>query len=221
LPSNCWQSPRARTAGRRARFIQEAKAASALNHPNIVTIHEIAEQDGHTFIVMELVEGKPLNEIIPRKRMRLTEALAISDALATAHAAGIVHRDLKPGNIMVDAHGRVKVLDFGLAKLIAPAASSPSADDQETRTMTMDQPLTEEGSIVGSVPGSGANADWGDSYTLKSCSKAGLRSSDRGVVRSLVPQLQIELSGSGGHDGRAWHCPGAHDDSALGAALYP
>jgi serine/threonine protein kinase len=106
-------------ADRRARFIQEAKAASALNHPNIITIHEIGEQDGQTFIVMELVDGKPLNELIPRKGMRLTEALRIavqvSDALTSAHAAGIMHRDLKPANIMVDAHGRVKVLDFGLA----------------------------------------------------------------------------------------------------------
>ena len=108
---------------RRARFVQEAKAASALNHPNIITIHEIGEQDGQTYIVMELVDGKPLNELIPRKGMRLTEALRVAaqvvDALAAAHAAGIVHRDLKPANIMVDAHGRVKVLDFGLAKLSA------------------------------------------------------------------------------------------------------
>jgi len=138
-------------ADRRARFIQEAKAASALNHPNIVTIHEIAEQDGQTFIVMELVEGKPLNETIPRKGMRLTEALRIAvqvaDALTAAHAAGIVHRDLKPGNIMVDAHGRVKVLDFGLAKLLGAAAPAAIAEEQETRTV-----LTEDGAIVGSVP---------------------------------------------------------------------
>ena len=81
-----------------------------------------------TYIVMELVDGKPLNELIPRKGMRLTEALRIAaqvaDALTAAHAAGIVHRDLKPANIMVDAHGRVKVLDFGLAKLSAPAAAA-------------------------------------------------------------------------------------------------
>jgi len=142
-------------ADRRARFIQEARSASALNHPNIITIHEIGEQDGQTFIVMELLEGKALNELIPRKGMRLTEALRIavqvSDALAAAHAAGIVHRDLKPGNIMVDAHGRAKVLDFGLAKLSAPAATAALAIDEETRTVAT-QPRTEEGVIIGSVP---------------------------------------------------------------------
>jgi len=141
---------RAADAERRARFIHEAKAASALNHPNIVTIHEVGEQDGRTFLVMEFVDGKQLNELIPRKGMRLTEALRVAvqvaDALTAAHAAGIVHRDLKPGNIMVDGQGRVKVLDFGLAKVAAPAAAL--AADEETRTA----PLTEEGAIVGSVP---------------------------------------------------------------------
>jgi serine/threonine protein kinase len=143
-------------ADRRRRFVQEAKAASALNHPNIVAIHEIGEQDGRIFIVMELVAGKPLNELIPRKGMRLTEMLRIAaqvaDALTAAHAAGIVHRDLKPANIMVDSHGRVKVLDFGLAKLIAPAAELAVGADEATRTLTVKQSLTEEGVIVGSVP---------------------------------------------------------------------
>src|SRR5580704_7315179 len=122
-------------ADRRARFVQEAKAASALNHPNIITIHEIGEQDGQTYIVMELVDGKPLNELIPRKGMRLTEALRVAaqvaDALAAAHAAGIVHRDLKPANIMVDARGRVKVLDFGLAKLSPAAPASISSNENQ------------------------------------------------------------------------------------------
>jgi serine/threonine protein kinase len=143
-------------ADRRARFVQEAKAASALNHPNIITIHEIGEQDGQTFIVMELVDGKPLNEPIPRKGMRLTEALRIAaqvaDALTAAHAAGIVHRDLKPANIMVDAHDRAKVLDFGLAKLTAPAATAAAGADEATHTLAMDKPVSEEGVIVGSVP---------------------------------------------------------------------
>src|SRR5215472_8544970 len=139
---------RAGDAERRARFIHEAKAASGLNHPNIVTVYDVGEQNGRTFMVMEFVDGKPLNELIPRKGMKLNETLRVAalvaDALTAAHAAGIVHRDLKPGNIMVDGQGRVKVLDFGLAKLTAPA---PAADE-ETRTLS----LTEEGTIVGSVP---------------------------------------------------------------------
>jgi serine/threonine protein kinase len=142
-------------ADRRIRFVQEAKAASALNHPNIITIHEIGEQDEQTFIVMELVDGKPLNELIPRKGMRLAEALRIAaqvaDALTAAHAAGIVHRDLKPANIMVDTHGRVKVLDFGLAKLTASASALSAADDV-THSLSAAQPVTEEGIIVGSFP---------------------------------------------------------------------
>src|ERR1035438_3756237 len=147
---------RSTDADRRARFVQEAKAASALNHPNIITIHEIGEQHGQTYIVMELVDAKPLNELIPRKGMRLTEALRIAaqvaDALTAAHGAGIVHRDLKPANIMVDAHGRAKVLDFGLAKLTASVTADGVGADEATRTVTVDRPVTEEGVIVGSVP---------------------------------------------------------------------
>ncbi len=147
---------RSTDAGRRARFVQEAKAASALNHPNIVTIHEIGEQDGRTFIVMELVDGKPLSELIPRKGMRLTEALRIAaqvaDALTAAHAAGIVHRDLKPANIMVDAQGRAKVLDFGLAKLSAHGPPPAAGVDEATHTLAVQQPVSEEGVIVGTVP---------------------------------------------------------------------
>ena len=106
---------------RKRRFIQEARAASALNHPNIITIYDIGSEGGIDFIVMEYVAGKTLDQLIPRKGMRLNEALKLAvqmaDALAKAHSAGIVHRDLKPGNVMVTEDGLVKVLDFGLAKL--------------------------------------------------------------------------------------------------------
>ena len=106
---------------RKHRFVQEAKAASSLNHPNIITIYDIGQVDGIDFIAMEWVAGNTLDQLIPRNGMRLSEALKcavqIADALARAHSAGIVHRDLKPGNIMVNEHGLVKVLDFGLAKL--------------------------------------------------------------------------------------------------------
>jgi eukaryotic-like serine/threonine-protein kinase len=134
---------------RKQRFVQEAKSASSLNHPNIITIYDIGQAEGVDFISMELVSGKALDRLIPRHGMRLNEALKyavqIADALARAHAAGIVHRDLKPGNIMVNEHGLVKVLDFGLAKLTEAA---PAAEDEATRTM---RPTTEEGKIVGTV----------------------------------------------------------------------
>jgi serine/threonine protein kinase len=115
---------------RRRRFVQEAHAASALNHPHIITIHEIEAANGHDFIVMEYVRGKSLDALIPRHGMRLGEvlrvAISVADALAAAHARGIIHRDLKPANVMVGTDGAVKVLDFGLAKL---SGSDDAADD--------------------------------------------------------------------------------------------
>ena len=138
---------------RRQRFVLEAKAASSLNHPNIIVIHDIASDGGRDFIVMEYVAGKTLDQLIGRKGMKLNEALPIAvqiaDGLARAHAAGIVHRDLKPTNVMVTADGRVKILDFGLAKLTEDAGPDPSGP-----TMTLgrpEKPLTEEGFIMGTV----------------------------------------------------------------------
>lgn len=134
---------------RKQRFAQEAKAASSLNHPNIITIYDIGQAEGVDFISMECVTGKTLDQLIPRRGMRLNEALKcavqIADALARAHSAGIVHRDLKPKNIMVNEHGLVKVLDFGLAKL---TEITSVGEDELTRTM---RPTTEEGRIVGTV----------------------------------------------------------------------
>jgi Tol biopolymer transport system component len=135
---------------RKRRFIQEAKAASALNHPNIITIYDIDSAEGVHFIAMEYVAGKTLHHLISRKGLPpadvLKFAVQIADALATAHAAGIVHRDLKPANIMVTDKGLVKVLDFGLAKLTEAA----SGDEGETLT-GKDAPRTEEGAILGTV----------------------------------------------------------------------
>ncbi len=135
--------------GRRQRFIQEARAASALDHPNIVTIHDIAEADGQHFIVMQYIAGKTLRELLPRGGLPLIEALRYAiqsaDALAQAHARGIVHRDLKPENVMVTEQGQVKILDFGLAKLTERSQSDESAPTEALKLHT------EEGTILGTV----------------------------------------------------------------------
>ena len=132
---------------RQRRFVQEARAASALNHPNIITVYDIDESEGLHFIAMECVEGKALDQLIRRQRLRLNEALKyavqVADALAAAHGAGIVHRDLKPGNVMVTDKGQVKLLDFGLAKLVETA---PSNGWDATRTF---EAATEERTICG------------------------------------------------------------------------
>jgi serine/threonine protein kinase len=141
---------------RRRRFIQEAQAASALNHPNIITIHDIISEGDAEFMVMEFVQGKTLIDLIPKGGLRVPQvlkyAVQMTDALQTAHSAGIVHRDLKPGNVMVTETGLVKVLDFGLAKLTdsSPLSQTGSSGDDTTRTIA-EAPLTVEGSIIGTV----------------------------------------------------------------------
>jgi eukaryotic-like serine/threonine-protein kinase len=109
-------------AERRGRFLREAKAASALNHPNIVTVHDFGSEREIDYLVMEYVSGKPLDRLIPHNGLKVREALhyaiQIADALGYAHAGGILHRDLKPANVMVTGNGTVKVVDFGLAKVI-------------------------------------------------------------------------------------------------------
>lgn len=116
------------------RFQQEARAASVLNHPNIVTIHEVAEFDGKRLLVSEYIEGQTLREMIQHDSLKLEEALDIAiqtaNALGAAHAAGIVHRDIKPENIMVRSDGYVKVLDLGLAKLVERPQQESPADSQ-------------------------------------------------------------------------------------------
>ncbi len=138
---------------RRARFEQEARAASALNHPNIVTIYDIGSLHQTLYVAMELVEGKTLRDLLtegplPSRRI-LDLAAQMADGLAKAHAAGIVHRDLKPENVIVSKDAHVKLLDFGLAKLLgtsaAPAASVFSA------LTTAERPLTEYGAMLGTV----------------------------------------------------------------------
>ncbi len=144
-------------ADKRARFVQEAKSASALSHRNIITIYGIdtGEIDGQPvdFIAMEYVPGKTLDKLIGRKGMRITEALRcaiqIADGLAAAHGAGIIHRDLKPANVIVNDAGEVKILDFGLAKLTEPDEPDVFAPTQSVH-LAPDM-RTEAGTIIGTV----------------------------------------------------------------------
>jgi eukaryotic-like serine/threonine-protein kinase len=144
----------ARDDTRRKRFFQEARAASALNHPGIVSIHEMESADGVDFIVMEHVPGRTLDGLI-RSGLKLGDALGIAipvaDALACAHAAGIVHRDLKPANVMVTPEGGVKVLDFGLAKLVEPGEAS-GEDETTLSEAEARSSLSRTGTIAG-TPG--------------------------------------------------------------------
>ncbi|PYS46012.1 MAG: hypothetical protein DMF68_20610, partial [Acidobacteria bacterium] len=139
----------AKDQGRMRRFVQEARAASALNHPNVAHIYEIEDVDGHHFIAMEFIEGETLRQHIARSQLALPEALDISvqvaAALAAAHAAGIIHRDIKPENIMVRRDGYVKVLDFGLAKL----TEHPTTADAEAPTKALVN--TDPGAVMGTV----------------------------------------------------------------------
>ena len=139
---------------RRVRFEREARAVAALNHPNIVTLHSVEEADTSAgsvhLITMELVEGKTLNQLLPRDGFPLSRlleiAIPLADAVSRAHRAGITHRDLKPDNIMIDGEGRLRVLDFGLAKLHEP---SGPAEGTLAETVTS---ATVAGRVLGTVP---------------------------------------------------------------------
>ena len=146
LPSSFAQDP-----GRLRRFEQEARAAAALNHPNIVVLYDIGTQEGTPYLVQELLVGESLQQLLARgaglpPRKAVQYAVQIAEGLDAAHRKGIVHRDLKPSNVFVTTEGHVKILDFGLAKLVDPPASCESISEKPTADMG-----TGEGVVLGTV----------------------------------------------------------------------
>src|SRR3989449_8817494 len=133
----------------RRRLVREAQAAAKLDHPNICAIYEVGEEDGRSFIVMQYVEGETVDIRMKRKPLDLSESLSIAtqvaDALAEAHAHGIIHRDIKPSNIIIMPRGQVKVMDFGLAKVVQQTEAVESEAETEPWIST-------PGAIMGTVP---------------------------------------------------------------------
>src|SRR5687767_8489956 len=138
---------------RRRRFFQEARAASALNHPHILTVYEVGEDDGKPYIAMEFVEGETLRQKIKANGLQLREtidiAIQIAAGLSRAHEIGIIHRDLKPENLMLNRDGYAKILDFGLAKLVAERERALAADSEQKTLIRGIE--TESGTLMGTV----------------------------------------------------------------------
>jgi tetratricopeptide (TPR) repeat protein/tRNA A-37 threonylcarbamoyl transferase component Bud32 len=141
---------------RRLRFRREAQAAAALDHPNVAVIYEVGEHEGNLFIVMQYLEGQPLGKVVGQRPLPLKEwlrlAMPIAEGLAHAHQHGIVHRDLKPDNVMITHEGQVKILDFGLAKLMEPEARPGGVDEElDSALETISRELTRAGKVLGTI----------------------------------------------------------------------
>ena len=138
-------------AERLARFEHEARIVAGLNHPNIVTLYSVEDEDGIRFLTMELVEGQGLDRQVTPGGLPIARVIelgvGLADALAAAHEKGVVHRDLKPANVMLTSDGRVKVLDFGLAKL-----ADSRADYEAAQAVTIETPVSVAGQVAGTVP---------------------------------------------------------------------
>ena len=138
------------------RFFREARAASALNHPNICTVHDIGVHESRPYLVMECLEGKTLRDLILSTQLTLQEVLELSvqivDALDAAHSSGIVHRDIKPANIFVTRRGQIKIMDFGLAKVSSRnGGGSGSLGDSQASTAALNELVTSPGSTLGTI----------------------------------------------------------------------
>src|SRR6266478_3406023 len=137
---------------RRRRFLREAGAASAFNHPHILTVYEVGEDDGKPYIAMEYVEGETLRQKIRARSLQIKEtldiAIQIAEGLGKAHEAGIIHRDLKPENLMIRRDGYAKILDFGLAKLVAQRERALAGDSDQKTLLRVE---TESGTLLGTV----------------------------------------------------------------------
>jgi serine/threonine protein kinase len=137
---------------RRRRFLQEARAASILNHPHILTVYEFGEDGGRPYMAMEYVEGETLRQKIKARPLPTAEALGlaiqIAEGLAKAHEAGVVHRDLKPENLMVSRDGYIKILDFGIAKMVPTRRRATVADSAQKTLVRVE---TQSGTVLGTV----------------------------------------------------------------------